>query len=149
MICAAMLFSSFGIRILPYSEACGHFAQAHARPLLRKRSIPATIGANPIRESTMAKGKFIAVGENIHCTRIYKVGGEFVKEVPGKGWAIVYKEAGRERHLPIPKAFLDSGDWAGGKVGNHGARAVQSAVEMVSVLGQIGAKSRAGRGGRK
>jgi len=40
-------------------------------------------------------------------------------------------------------------DRAGGKVGNHGARAVQSAVEMVSVLGQIGAKSRAGRGGRK
>lgn len=64
----------------------------------------------------MAKGKFISVGENIHCTRIYKVGGEFVKEVPGKGWAIVYKEGGQEKHLPVPKTFLDSGDWTGGKV---------------------------------
>ncbi len=40
-------------------------------------------------------------------------------------------------------------DRAGGKVGNHGARAVQSAVEMISVLGQIGGAARGGRGGRK
>jgi hypothetical protein len=64
----------------------------------------------------MAKGKFIAVGENIHCTRIYKVGGELVKEVPGKGWGILYKQSGQEGHLPIPAAFQDSGDWASGKV---------------------------------
>jgi len=71
----------------------------------------------------MAKGKFIAVGENIHCTRIYKVGGEFVKEVPGRGWAIVYKEGGQEKHLSVPKSFLDSGDWAAGKV-KHAAVAI-------------------------
>jgi 5-methyltetrahydrofolate--homocysteine methyltransferase len=64
----------------------------------------------------MAKGKFIAVGENIHCTRIYKVGGEFVKEAPGKGWAIVYKDGGQEKRLPVPKLFLESGDWASGRV---------------------------------
>ena len=64
----------------------------------------------------MAKGKFIAVGENIHCTRIYKVGGEFVKESPGKGWDIVYKDGGAQKRLPVPKAFQDSGDWAAGKV---------------------------------
>ena len=38
-------------------------------------------------------------------------------------------------------------DRAGGKAGNHGARAVQSALEMVSVLGQIGGK--AGGGARR
>ena len=64
----------------------------------------------------MAKGKFIAVGENIHCTRIYKVGGEFVKESPGKGWAIVYKDGGAQKRLPVPMAFQDSGDWAAGKL---------------------------------
>jgi len=64
----------------------------------------------------MAKGKFIAVGENIHCTRIYKVGGEFVKETPGRGWAIVYKDGGREKRLPVPSGILEGGDWAAGKV---------------------------------
>jgi hypothetical protein len=64
----------------------------------------------------MGKGKFIAVGENIHCTRIYKVGGEFVKETPDQGWAIVYKDGGREKRLPVPQAFRESGDWKAGKV---------------------------------
>jgi hypothetical protein len=63
----------------------------------------------------MAKGKFIAVGENIHCTRIYKVGGEFVKQEPG-GWAIVYRDGGREKRLPVPKGILEGTDWAAGKV---------------------------------
>jgi hypothetical protein len=75
----------------------------------------------------MARGGFIAVGENIHCTRIYKVGGEFVKEVPGKGHAIVYKEGGKDMYLPVPKPFLDSGDWAGGKV-KHAAVAIWQGV---------------------
>ncbi len=63
----------------------------------------------------MAKGKFIAVGENIHCSRIYKVGGELVKQTP-EGWAIVYKDGGREKRLPVPKGILEGGDWAAGKV---------------------------------
>jgi 5-methyltetrahydrofolate corrinoid/iron sulfur protein methyltransferase len=75
----------------------------------------------------MARGKFIAVGENIHCTRIYKVGGEFVKEAPAKGWAIVYKEGGKEKHLPVPRTFLDSGDWAAGKV-KHAAVGIWQGV---------------------
>ncbi len=83
----------------------------------------------------MAKGKFIAVGENIHCTRIYKVGGEFVKQTPG-GWAIVYKDGGREKRLPVPKGILEGADWAAGKVkhaavgiwqGLHGDSAGQQA----------------------
>jgi 5-methyltetrahydrofolate--homocysteine methyltransferase len=64
----------------------------------------------------MANGKFIAVGENIHCTRIYKVGGEFVKESPGRGWAIVYRDGGQEKRLPVPKGVQEGGDWAAGKV---------------------------------
>jgi 5-methyltetrahydrofolate--homocysteine methyltransferase len=64
----------------------------------------------------MAKGKFIAVGENIHCTRIYKVGGEFVEPEGAQGPAIVYKEGGRKKRLPMPLPFLDSADWAAGKV---------------------------------
>jgi 6,7-dimethyl-8-ribityllumazine synthase len=41
-------------------------------------------------------------------------------------------------------------DRAGGKAGNHGARAVEFAVEMISVLGQVGgpAKSPKSGGGR-
>jgi 5-methyltetrahydrofolate--homocysteine methyltransferase len=62
----------------------------------------------------MAKGKFIAVGENIHCTRVYKVGGEFVEAEGGP--AIVYKEGGRKKRLPVPQPFLGSADWAAGKV---------------------------------
>lgn len=37
-------------------------------------------------------------------------------------------------------------DRAGGKAGNHGARAIESALEMVSVLGQVRA---GGKGGKK
>ena len=33
---------------------------------------------------------FIAVGENIHCTRIYKVGGRYVRKQPEGGYAISY-----------------------------------------------------------
>lgn len=64
----------------------------------------------------MAKGKFIAVGENIHCTRIYKVGGEFVEAAGAKGPAILYKEGGKTKRLPVPRPFSDSADWTAGKV---------------------------------
>jgi 5-methyltetrahydrofolate--homocysteine methyltransferase len=87
----------------------------------------------------MAKGKFIAVGENIHCTRIYKVGGEFVKETPGRGWAIVYKEGGREKSLPVPKGFLESGDWAAGKV-KHAAVGIWQGMYGDSAGQQAGAE---------
>jgi 5-methyltetrahydrofolate--homocysteine methyltransferase len=95
----------------------------------------------------MAKGKFIAVGENIHCTRIYKVGGEFVKEAPGKGWAIVYRDGGQEKRLPVPKGVLEGGDWAAGKVkhaavgiwqGLYGDSAGQKAgVEYLSYMVRV------------
>jgi 5-methyltetrahydrofolate--homocysteine methyltransferase len=87
----------------------------------------------------MAKGKFIAVGENIHCTRIYKVGGEFVKEIPGRGWAIVYKDAGQARQLPVPRGFLEAGDWAAGKV-KHAAVAIWQGLYGDSAGQQAGAE---------
>ena len=47
---------------------------------------------------------FIAVGENIHCTRIYKVGGLFVKPLED-GHAISYTSEGEKRFLPVPDHF--------------------------------------------
>jgi len=79
---------------------------------------------------------FIAVGENIHCTRIYKVGGAFVKSLNENNHVIAYKEDGQERHLPVAKRFVESSDWKNGKVkhaavamwqGLHGSEAEQKA----------------------
>ncbi len=64
----------------------------------------------------------IVVGENIHCTRVYKVGGNFVKP-HGDGHAIVYGGKADTRFLPIPLRFLETADWAAGKV-KHCAVAV-------------------------
>lgn len=66
---------------------------------------------------------FICVGENIHCTRIYKVGGSFLREQPDGSYAIVYKAGGASEILPIPKEFHDAADWQAGKV-KHCAAAV-------------------------
>jgi cobalamin-dependent methionine synthase I len=66
---------------------------------------------------------FIAVGENIHCTRIYKVGGVFVKSLDDNTHVIAYEEAGQEKHLPVPKRFVESSDWKNGKV-KHAAVAM-------------------------
>jgi 5-methyltetrahydrofolate--homocysteine methyltransferase len=79
---------------------------------------------------------FIAVGENIHCTRIYKVGGTFVKSLDDNTHVIAYKEDGEEKRLPIAKRFVESSDWKNGKVkhaavamwqGLHGSESEQRA----------------------
>lgn len=85
----------------------------------------------------MEISEFIGVGENIHCTRIYKVGGKYVK-VAGKGrYAINYTVDGKTRHLPIPSVFTESADWEAGKVkhcavaiwqGNYGDKSVKIAA---------------------
>jgi hypothetical protein len=67
--------------------------------------------------------KLIVVGENIHCTRVYKVGGNFVKPLKEGEHAIVYGFKGDTRYLPIPAAFLKTADWESGKV-KHCAVAV-------------------------
>ncbi len=63
--------------------------------------------------------KLIVVGENIHCTRVYKVGGNFVKPYSG-GQAIVYGGKADTRYLPIPSRFLETADWAAGKIKHCG-----------------------------
>jgi cobalamin-dependent methionine synthase I len=79
---------------------------------------------------------FIAVGENIHCTRIYKVGGAFVKSLNENTHVIAYEEDGREKHLPVARRFVEASDWKNGKVkhaavamwqGLHGSKAEQKA----------------------
>jgi hypothetical protein len=71
----------------------------------------------------MAAQKFITVGENIHCTRIYKVAGDRVKSLNETTHLIRYGEGEQERFLPIPKRFVESSDWKNGKV-KHAAVAM-------------------------
>ncbi len=59
---------------------------------------------------------FISVGENIHCTRCYKVGGKFVREVSDGTFAVCYTADGEERQLLIPSSFQDTADWQEGKL---------------------------------
>lgn len=75
----------------------------------------------------MGADKFIIVGENIHCTRIYKVGGLFVKEDEAGSPIIVYKADGKKCRLPIPQPFVESNDWEDGKV-KHCAVAIWQGV---------------------
>lgn len=70
---------------------------------------------------------FISVGENIHCTRSYKVGGNLVKEVGGRN-VIEYNSAAEIKYLPIPDAYIESQDWASGKV-RHCAVACSLALD--------------------
>lgn len=64
----------------------------------------------------MQASRFIAVGENIHCSRIYKVGGKFVKELEGGGYGILYGSGAEGQSLPIPELFVQHADWEAGKV---------------------------------
>lgn len=91
----------------------------------------------------MKISKFIAVGENIHCTRIYKVGGKFCKETEGR-YVIEYTVGGEIRQLPVPEPFTQNADWEAGKVkhcavaiwqGNYGEDAGKAAaVDYLSHL---------------
>jgi len=84
----------------------------------------------------MGVNEFIAVGENIHCTRIYKVGGKFVKPIDGEGYVIEYTAGDEARSLPVPSEFMENADWQAGKVkhcavaiwlGTRGAESEQAA----------------------
>lgn len=100
-----------------------------------------TAQEHPGREAGLKT--LIVIGENIHCTRVYKVGGQFVKP-HGAGHAIVYGGKDATRYLPIPPSFLETADWAAGKI-KHCAVAVwqglygdpdekQAAVEYIQYL---------------
>jgi 5-methyltetrahydrofolate--homocysteine methyltransferase len=60
--------------------------------------------------------KFVSVGENIHCTRIYKVGGKFCKEQDGGQFAIEYATQDGIKLLPVPEKFMQTADWENGRV---------------------------------
>ncbi|MDD4872864.1 MAG: dihydropteroate synthase [Kiritimatiellae bacterium] len=71
----------------------------------------------------MKVSKFIIIGENIHCTRILKVGGKSVRETGNGKYAVTYKAGSEIRELPIPDVFMKKADWENGKV-KHCAVAV-------------------------
>lgn len=75
----------------------------------------------------MSASTFIAVGENIHCTRIYKVGGKLVHALDDGTYVIAYTVDGERRELPIPAQFTESEDWAKKKV-KHVAVAIWQGV---------------------
>lgn len=80
--------------------------------------------------------RFISVGENIHCTRIYKVGGKFCRAAEDGTFAIHYRSAEGEMALPVPPVFVGDPSWEAGKVkhcavaiwqGNYGDEAGKAA----------------------
>ncbi|MEI7435951.1 MAG: dihydropteroate synthase [bacterium] len=81
---------------------------------------------------------FQIVGENIHCTRVFKVGGAFARQLPDGRGVIVYGDKESLRELPVPPVYRDGVEWAGGKVkhcavaiwqGLHGDSAGRAAGE--------------------
>ncbi len=67
--------------------------------------------------------KLIVVGENIHCTRIYKVGGNFARKLDDGRYGVIYGGKSDSRTLIIPEPFQKTADWANGKI-KHCAVAV-------------------------
>jgi len=64
----------------------------------------------------MKLDSFISVGENIHCTRIFKVDGLFCKPDTDGNYQILYKTAAGKAAMPVPSFFTEGADWAAGKV---------------------------------
>jgi len=71
---------------------------------------------------------FVVIGENIHCTRVVKLGGGHTTELPGGRAGVAFRYEQEDRVLPIPPDWGEvSGDLAGGKV-RHIALAVHQAM---------------------
>jgi 5-methyltetrahydrofolate--homocysteine methyltransferase len=75
----------------------------------------------------MAKGSYIAVGENIHCTRVRMTSGKSIETLPDGSRALAFKEGGEARSLPIPAAIVAGDEWAKGKI-RHVAVAIQQGL---------------------
>jgi len=69
------------------------------------------------------KRPFAIIGENIHCTRIFKVGGANVKKLDSGAHVIAYNAGKEAKQLPIPERFTQCADWEAAKV-KHCAVAV-------------------------
>ncbi len=74
----------------------------------------------------MKISSFISVGENIHCTRIYKTNGKLIQKGNDESYSILYTSGGKEQSLRIPKTFTNSADWQNGKI-KHCACAIWQA----------------------
>lgn len=85
----------------------------------------------------MTERKFIAVGENIHCTRIFKVGGTRVKTDNGSSYYITFVNKGANDRLPVPERFTKTADWEAGKI-KHCAVAYWQALNGDAVSKQKG-----------
>ncbi len=65
----------------------------------------------------MKDPKFIIVGENIHCTRIFKVDGKYVKPDDQGKYHIEYSDQEKQpQRLAVPDPFREAADWENGKV---------------------------------
>lgn len=71
--------------------------------------------------------KFSVIGENIHCTRVYKKDGKFVDASPGREAVLYHDAEGASARLPIPPELLEQSDWPSGKV-RHCAVAVRQGM---------------------
>jgi len=59
---------------------------------------------------------FISVGENIHCTRIFKVDGLYCKPDANGQYQILYRTPTGKASMPVPSYFTEGADWQAGKV---------------------------------
>jgi 5-methyltetrahydrofolate--homocysteine methyltransferase len=59
---------------------------------------------------------FIIIGENIHCTRVFKRDGNMISTLPDGHPAVVYDDSGKKKFLPIPAFIQKSNEWENGKV---------------------------------
>lgn len=75
----------------------------------------------------MKLNSFISVGENIHCTRIFKVDGLYCKPDADGNYAILYSTPDGKASLPVPRHFKEDAGWAAGKV-KHCAVAIWSGI---------------------
>lgn len=72
-----------------------------------------------------AKGSYIIVGENIHCTRIRLASGKFVAVMKDGRSALTFKEGAETRYMPIPESFTAGEDWKNGRI-----KHVQAAIRQ-------------------
>ena len=75
----------------------------------------------------MSDIRFAVIAEKIHCTRIFKRNGKFVKTLDDGMDVVVYKVGNEERYLPIPEVFKTRADWEKGSI-KHCAAAMWQGV---------------------
>jgi 5-methyltetrahydrofolate--homocysteine methyltransferase len=114
--------------VIPDKNAKKNAIDSNTFPAISLRMAGLALLRGPVPQeyrggSMAAKGSYIVVGENIHCTRIRMTSGKFVEiDASGKSW-LLFKDRGQAAKLPIPAAFTDSDDWQAGKI-RHVAAAI-------------------------